>query len=482
MSKLVPVLMKFKNNYILIAFCLTALCIGVMSAFYPYRIGEQRTAVFLSAAVFFILSLAIMQNTVNAFNLRQLTIPGFFYITYLIMIFFPAFFIAADKPESYRYPYLFSVSSVLLTVPLGIWAASTVFRFNKKAIKAFYLKPILEEEPTFHTRLIYGALLLGALMLVLLYIREVETIPLFLALKNPGAYSEIVQSREEAFKLLESPLIYPYAWLRTLIFPLLMMLSLGYYFLVRQRIWLLLFFLSLVIGVTYAAFSMAKMPVASVFLILVLFLYIYKSGHIKKKYLIIAPGFILGFPFVAFILSNYGSGYGLFSAIKSIIRRLFYVQAYVLYNYFEVFPARVGHLYGRSIGRLADLMGWEYFNTANYVFHHIFPHGVETGQSNTAFIGNLHADFGIWGVIFGGLVTGFLIQTIQIYILRKEKTILSLAIYSFMIYAFWLLNITALPGILLSYGVLVAIILLLLVKNLEDFLSKTTEKAPEQEL
>jgi len=290
----------------------------------------------------------------------------------------------------------------------------------------------------------------------------------------------IVQLREAAFKLLDSPLIYPYAWLRTLIFPLLIILSLGYYFLARRRIWLIFFILSLIIGVSYAAFSMAKMPVASVFLIVALFVYIYKSGRINKKFLILASSLILGFPFLAFILSYYGSEFGFFSAIRAIIRRLFHVQAYVLYHYFEVFPERVGYLYGKSIGRLADLMGWEYFNTANYVFRHIFPRAVETGQSNTAFIGNLHADFGVVGVILGGLITGFLMQTIQVFILRKKKTILSLAIYAFMIYAFWLLNITALPGILLSYGVILAFILFWLILNFENFLNKATEKVIQE--
>lgn len=468
--------MRFPKNNIYIIACAIAPVVGAMSALFSYLIGEQTTAIFSSAVLFFLISLIIMQKTVQAFNLRQLTIPGFFYITYLIMIFFPSFFIAAGKPSPYRYAYLFSVSSVLLTVPLGIWAASILFSFNRKKITTFYSKPIEGKGPTYSTRIIYIVLFFGALILVFLYIREVKTIPLLVALKNPGSYMKIVQLREAAFKLLDSPLIYPYAWLRTLIFPLLIILSLGYYFLVRRRIWLIFFILSLIIGVSYAALSMAKMPVASVFLIVALFIYIYKSGRISKKFIVLALSLILGFPFLAFILSYYGSGLGSFSAIRAIIRRLFQVQAQVLYHYFEVFPDQVGYLYGKSIGRLADLMGWEYFNTANYIFRHIFPRGVETGQSNTAFIGNLHADFGIVGVILGGLITGFLMQTIQIFILRKKKTVLSLAIYAFMIYAFWLLNITALPGILLSYGVILAFILFWLILNFENFLNKAAER------
>ena len=419
-------------------------------------------------------SLFLMQRCINILNVKQLTIPGFFYLVYLVMIFFPSWFIALDKPAPYRNAYLFAVISVLFTVPFGIWIANRVFRFRKNEIRAFFSKPIEEDKPSYHLRVVLGIFLLGALALVFLYLSEVRTVPLLAVLKNPGAYYELSQLREQSFKLLDTRLSYPYFWLRVFFFPFLIMLTLGYYLRTRHKGWLLFFLVSLGAGTLYAGFSLAKMPVAAIFLMVALFIYVYRSGQIGIRFILLALGLIFAFPLFVILTVQYGMGVGLLDAISGIFRRLFYAPAYVLYYYFEIFPDQVGYLYGRSIGKLAWLMGWEHFNTANYVYRYLFPSGAESGLSNAAFIGNLHADFGLLGVLIGGLFVGFLMQAIQIFILRRRKTILNLAVYTFLIFAFWLLNQTALPIVLLSNGVILALILPWVIRALESFFREST--------
>jgi len=453
-----------------------------------YLISIIGLSIFLITAIFYFLnkigyilslgillaSLWLMQKSVNIFNIKQLTIPGFFYISYIIMIFFPSFFIAIDKAPPYRNSYLLAVNSVLLTVPLGSFISNFIFRFKIREIKLFFSKPIEELIPSYHIRVVFGIFLAGSLVIMFFYLREVKTIPLFFALKNPGAYSELVLLREESFKLLETPLKYPYAWLRVFIFPFLVILALGYYLNTRNRGWLLFFYVSLLLGVFYAGLSLAKMPVAALFLIIFLFIYVYKAGNLKIKFIVLSLCLIFLFPFSIILIKYHGMGIGFVGALKAIIRRLFKVPAMTLYYYFEIFPEQVGYLYGRSIGRLSNIMGWKYFNTANFVFRYIFPKGIETGQTNAAFIGNLHADFGIVGVIIGGVFAGFLMQSIQIFLLRKRKTILNLAVYSFLIFAFWLLNITALPVVLLSNGVILVLIFPWIIRILENIFNETT--------
>ena len=189
----------------------------------------------------------------------------------------------------------------------------------------------------------------------------------------------------------------------------------------------------------------------------------------------LAIGLMFAFPLFVILTVQHGMGFGLIDAISGILRRLFYVPAYVLYYYFEIFPDQVDYLNGRSIGRFALLMDWKHFNTANYVFRYIFPQGMPSGLSNAAFIGNLNADFGLIGVLTGGLFAGFLMQSIQIFILRSRKTILNLTVYTFLIYAFWLLNQTALPIVLLSNGVILALILPWIIRAMENFLSEAGE-------
>lgn len=420
-------------------------------------------------------SIVLMQAAVNLFNLKNLTIPGVFYLAYLAMIFFPSFFVAVDKPAPYRYVFLFAITSVLFTVPAGIWVANIIFKFKKIEITTFFATPIETGEPSYHRRVVFGLFLFGAFVLVFFYLVQVETVPLFAALRNPGTYHELTHLREESFKLLETPLIYPYYWLRAFLFPVLIMLPLGYYLQTRQRVWLFLFLITLGIGVLYCGFSLAKMPVAAVFLMIVIFMYLYRAGHINKKSLVCSLGLIFSFPLFVILIGQYTMGVGFWGAVWSILRRLFYVPAYILYHYFEIFPDQIDYLYGRSIGKLAWLMGEEHFNTANYVYRYLFPDRLESGQSNAAFIGNLNADFGLYGVFIGGLFAGFFMQGIQIWILRRKKTVLTLTVYAFMIYAFWLLNHTALPVVLLSNGVILALVFPLAVAGMEAFFKDTVE-------
>lgn len=453
---------------------LIAAAVGMLAVI----IGSTRPSVELILALLIVVfppSLFVMQRLVNVLNIRHLTIPGFFYLTYLIIIFFPALFIAVDKPTPYRDVYLFAVASVLVTVPFGIWAANQVLRFSRKEIGAFFSRPVEEKSPSCHMRVVVGSFLLGAVALVFLYFNEVETVPLLAALKDPGAYYELAQLREEAFKLLDTRLAYPYFWLRAFLFPFLIMLALGYYLRTHHKNWLLLFLFSLGAGIFYGSLSLAKMPVATIFLTVFLFIYIYRAGHVSKRFTVLALGLIFAFPMFVILIVQHGMGIGLPDAISAILRRLFYAPAYGLYYYFEIFPDQVGHLYGRSIGRLAWLMGWEYFNSPNYVYQYIFPSGIRSGSANAAFIGNLNADFGIPAVIIGGLFTGLLMQVLQIFILRSRKTILNLAVYAFLVYAFWTLNQTALPVVLLSNGVILVLILPWVIRAMESFFKETIE-------
>jgi len=174
---------------------------AITSSYWPLIVS-----MFTYLLIVFFLSLFLMQKTVVVLNIKRLTIPGFFYLTYLVMIFFPALFIAVDKPASYRNIYLLAVGSVLLTVSLGVCFANLLFRFKKREINAFFLKPVEGGKPSYSRRMVLGIFLTGATALVLLFLSEVKAVPLFAAIKNPGAYRELAQLREEGFKLLDTGL------------------------------------------------------------------------------------------------------------------------------------------------------------------------------------------------------------------------------------------------------------------------------------
>ncbi len=128
--------------------------------------------------------------------------------------------------------------------------------------------------------------------------------------------------------------------------------------------------------------------------------------------------------------------------------------------YFEVFPRHVDYQYGGTLMKpLLKLFDLPYFYIENYVYLYQFPNGIPTGHANAAFVSNLHADFGLIGVILGSLAVGMLMQGTQIHIARQRKGVLAVTMFAFMMYAFWVLNFGSITSVLGTNGV-VAVLLM----------------------
>ncbi len=100
-----------------------------------------------------------------------------------------------------------------------------------------------------------------------------------------------------------------------------------------------------------------------------------------------------------------------------------------------------------------------YFDTPNYVGRYGWPQYIESINANGAFISDLNADFGLPGVLLGGVAAGGIMQWVHIYLVRRRKTIVGLACYAFLVYEFWDLNSTSLTTLLASNGTFLALAL-----------------------
>jgi len=177
---------------------------------------------------------------------------------------------------------------------------------------------------------------------------------------------------------------------------------------------------------------------------------------------------MLMFPFVVTKMAYGVGGMDLLDTMKKVAVRLTYTPAADLYDYFEIFPAHHDYLYGQALLKpVLVALGSDHFYIENYVYKYRYPTGVASGHSNAAFQSNLHADFGVVGVLLGGFLVGILMQGIQIYILRREKTVLNIALYSFMVYAFWVLNMGSVTSVLFVNGVIPVLLLVLLFNGME---------------
>lgn len=417
------------------------------------------TAFAVFSCVVLLISWALIRRCFDVFDLRRVTIGTFWYLTYLAMIFFPAFFVYADQEGPYRSTFLFAVESVLITVPFGWWMANRYFHFHKGDVERYFTRPIdsLDRSPQFYMRV--SLLLMILALLTGLYLLEVPTIPLFYLLRNPGDYKQLVLLREDSFKLLDSPLKYTYALARGVGFPLLILVSFGAVLRKRDnKKWRTMFLISFIMGIFFASLSLAKAPVAYIFLALTVFLYLFRGGLLSRKIVGALLFLTLLFP-ITVILAISTEDTTLAMALAGTGSRLLYQPAAGVYYYFEVFPSHMPYLKGRSIGKLSWLLGDSYFDTPNYVGLYETPDAVNSANANAAFIADLNADFGIWGVILGGVLTGFIMESIQIYVFRRRKTVVSLAVSAFLMVTFWNLNSTSLPVVLASNGALLAVVL-----------------------
>ncbi len=401
----------------------------------------------------------LMQKAVGVFNLRVQTIPGCCYLVYVGTVLVPSFFVYADQHDPFRRTYLFAVESALLTIPLGILFAKQIFQFYRSETMAYFRSAV-------HNRTfdpgpeVYLLLLVLAWMITCLYVLEVRTIPLFYMFAHPGEYRMLARLREESLKLLNSPLRYVYNILSSSLYPLLIVFGFGRFLQTKRRLWAVLFMGSLIPGLLFAAFTTAKAPAAAICVMLCLYFYFHRSGRIGTKFILLFLTSLLGFPL--FVIMQVYAGLpesSLVSAFQSVGHRLFYLPAEVLYYYFEAFPRVFPYQHGKTIEKFAILIGEKTADSANMVGRYMYQFGMYSVSANAPFLGNLHADFGIPGVLVGGFLAGVILQVIQIYLVRQGKSILSLTTYAIFVYKFTGLSSTALPIVLLSDGPIFIVLL-----------------------
>ena len=106
------------------------------------------------------------------------------------------------------------------------------------------------------------------------------------------------------------------------------------------------------------------------------------------------------------------------------------------------------------------------------MYQYIFPGRLESGSANAAFIGYFYVDFGLPGVFIGSFLTGVLVQFIQVVLTRSRKTVILLAVYAFLIYAFFNLSSLAVSTILLTGGVIMVFILYFAMRAMESVFTR----------
>lgn len=444
----------------------TAILIILISSiwFSLFIVHQEFGFLFFNSAIILIISTYIMHKIASIFNFTKMKLIGYFWYTYLIMIYIPSIVIYFEKVSPYRDTYIFAVQSVFITIPVGAFIANKILLFHETEAEEFYRSsPTVHDTPSLRKRFCW--LFILAIGFTIIYMIELKTLPLWEVIKRPNIYDLAIKLRVESFLHLKSKLIYVYSWLRSFLYPFLIIYSLGNYLLIRRKFWKQMFIASLLMGIFNNSITLEKLPVAAIFIMLGLFYLFYRKWKVNTLFLIFLPVVILAGPILILTIVMPKQHVILQKIFQSIIARGFYVPAEVLYLYFEIFPAKIDFLSGASIKTLSTLLGKDFFNVPEFVFRYWFNVPFTRGHANAAFIGNMYANWGTTGVLVIGLIAGFIFQLLQIFIYRQKKSILTLSLLAFFAYSIWLLNSIDLLVTLQTGGIIFSFLIFWLLKE-----------------
>lgn len=419
---------------------------------------DARTSLLLIHGGALLIGWPLVQGLVRVSDLTRPTLHGFFFLTWVFTTFLVSPYLVESSPSPAHWRYLIAVASPLVTVPVGGWIVSLVTGFRATEVDEFFRRDLAPFPGQMYFRRLVLLLVISAIVVTVGFLLTLREVPLFHLLTNPTDGEAIDQLRQDA--LVESTSVWamPSYYYTSLGYPFAIMLTLGGWLTERTRWWRTLFLVAAVAGLLHLGVTTAKSPVAHTAFMTLLFALVLKGGRLSLRTMGIAAAAVVAFP-LAVTAARIGDG-GVIAALEAVVGRVLEGPNKLLMAYFEVFPDLQPYLGGRSIGRLADVTGMAYFDVPNFMAFYYNPGSViQTGNANAPFVGNLNADWGMTGVWLGGLCAGLIMQALQVAVVRRPKTVPSVALYAFLIVAFYLLNHTALPPVLLSYGTVYACVL-----------------------
>ena len=402
-----------------------------------------------------IFSATYLQHSNRIFQLDSVSIASIFYFAYVLTIFIPSFWTFYGRIGYYRYAYIYTLMSPLVTVPVGILIINVLFRYKSEEIQRFHSLPINDQPKSLPRILNYCLVLIVGIAFFCCWVIEQKGNPIpLLYMLSPGHQSEnLGLLREYSFKLLDSKFRYLYHLTRDFVFPLLILVGLGNYYYSRNRPWFFLLSVSFIVGLFFAGANISKASVFGVILLIFANMWILKGA--RMHWWQIALAFILALAFPVLVLMSAYNDYswtGFSFAFEKMMERIFYAPSSILYYGFEIVPEHYPFQMGRFMGSLAFLFGKEPSDLAQYSAWYITGNDYATTSVSGAFVTELYGDFGFPGVILGGVWVGMVMQWIQITIIRSPKTLFAIATYVLFIYFFSTLTYLQIGSALILSG------------------------------
>lgn len=138
--------------------------------------------------------------------------------------------------------------------------------------------------------------------------------------------------------------------------------------------------------------------------------------------------------------------------LEFLVYRFFEVNNEVVYQTFYVYPHYLPHAWGMNIGLVHNLFGNGELVSAHTHVANFF--GADGGTFDSFFIGDAWVDFSYGGVVVMSVVVGFVVKTVDIFVMSLGKTPLCVALLGSNMYGLFQLQVTSAFTAFLSGGLL----------------------------
>jgi len=293
----------------------------------------------------------------------------------------------------------------------------------------------------------------------------IAELPLIKAFQGANNF-ELMMAREETFKLLDptwnsgptSLIFYPLLAYRYIFYPLIVVYFWKFYKYFNKNTKLLGWVTTVMaIFLTVANGQRAPLPA---FLIRIVFFYFAFKNIKRTKIINKFPIYIFLILFIPLLITinNYAEGDILFG-LNLFFQRLTFTPFQDLLDYFNAFPHNWDFLYGDTVLKpIKHLLGLNYFYIENEMCFFSNPYSIESCHSNAAYLSNLWADFGYFGISIGSFLVSFVINFCDNIIVEKKGSFLDDCFYGFLSYTIIVLAFSSITSVLGTNGGLVCII------------------------
>ncbi len=366
-----------------------------------------------------------------------LTLPGFFYVHFVIFIFLgsPVFFLLKGADN---FQYIIATHLVMLIFPMGILIMNKLMINDYQlTFNGFMNKPVEDEQPGNQFLFLYLFVLGIAISITLLYYSKLEIIPINFMINNLLGdinITDLAKLRESSTTTFKLGKLHRYKFFMAQLIPFLVVLALLKSKLTKKNIWRFMFFALAVFAMYRCISDLQKKPLLDFIILLFTASWIFK-GKINWKQVGVLIGVAVGILSLMYIFIMGLTNRPFITLLEGISSRLFLGQTAPLYYYFSLFPDSHDFLYGATLPNPGGIFQFEHFPITKWIFVNGLNRSWEiVGTAPSAFIGEMYANFGFPIMALSILVLSLILQYIQIKFITRPRTLLLTAFYAYFVF------------------------------------------------